>query len=683
MSAQQDTTRTRPDSTARTLDPMVVRAARDGSTYAPERILSAMKSDIPLRDTPQSVTLVTRALIADQSMQSMADVVRYMPGITMGQGEGHRDQPTIRGNATTADFFVDGVRDDAQYYRDLYNTERVEALKGSNAMIFGRGGGGGVINRVSKEAGWAPLRDITLEAGSFDHRRSAIDIDQPLSSSVAVRFNGMYDKSGSFRNDVSLDRYGINPTMTVLAGRTALKFGYEYFDDSRVVDRGIPSFNGLPVRGDIGTFFGNPDTNHARATVHSASTLLERAGDRLTLRNRTRYMHYNKFYQNVLPGAVNAVGTHVSLSAYNNRTLRGNLFNQTDVLVGGSTGALRHSVVFGAELGQSLTDNYRQTGYFDSTATSKLVPLTSPTVAERVAFRQSATDADNHVSASVAAAYAQDQITISRYVQVVAGVRYERFNVALHNNRAGSDVSRADAMLSPRGGVVVKPTEHVSLYGSTSVSYLPSAGDQFSSLNATTQTLEPERFQNYEIGAKWAVLRAMELTTALYRLDRSNSAAKDPNDPTRTVQTGAQRTTGYELGLTGTVVRGWDIAGGYAVQRATILNATSSGRAGATVPLVPRSTMSLWNKVQVTKPFGVGLGVTHQTKMYAAIDNAVTLPGFTRLDGAMYLRLARDLRLQLNVENVLDDVYYWTSQGNNNIMPGASRTFRVTIGSGL
>ena len=114
-----------------------VKVQATGTGYTADRTRSATKTDTPLRDVPQSVTVVTKQIIADQGMQGMADVVRYVPGITMCQGEGHRDAPTIRGQSTTADFFVDGVRDDAQYLRDLYNVERVEALKGANAMMFG------------------------------------------------------------------------------------------------------------------------------------------------------------------------------------------------------------------------------------------------------------------------------------------------------------------------------------------------------------------------------------------------------------------------------------------------------------------------------------------------------------------------------------------------------------------
>ena len=169
--------------------------------------------------------MIGRTLIADQSMQGMADVARYVPGITMGQGEGNRDQPTIRGNNSTSTFFLDGVRDDVQYFRDLYNVERVEALKGSNALIFGRGTGGGVINRVSKEAEWSPTRELTVQGGSYGTRRGAVDVGQGVSEKVALRFNGMYENSDRFRRDVNVERYGINPTGTFLLGSATRDHG--------------------------------------------------------------------------------------------------------------------------------------------------------------------------------------------------------------------------------------------------------------------------------------------------------------------------------------------------------------------------------------------------------------------------------------------------------------------------
>ena len=675
----------RPTARAQALGRVVVQASVRRRDYGAARTTTATRTDTPLRDTPQAVTVVGRQLIADQAMQSMADVVRWIPGVVMGQGEGHRDAPTIRGNSTTADFYVDGVRDDVQYLRDLYNVERVEALKGSNAMIFGRGGGGGVINRVLKDAQWAPTRELAVAGASFDQRRATIDVGQGAGG-VAARVNGMLERSGTFRREGRLERYGVNPTVALVAGpRTLVRLGYELFGDERTVDRGIPSFQGRPSPADARTFFGDPDASQSRARVQAGMLTVEHtAPGGLTVRNRTRYADYEKYYRNVFPNsALNAAGTQLALGAYEATLNRRNAFTQTDLILERGGGAVRHTLLGGVELGRQGTDNVRNTGYFGNTATSAPIPFAQPTVALPVTYRQSATDANNHVLADVAAVYAQDQLALGERWQAVVGVRAERFALRLRNYRNGQTLRRTDQLLAPRAGLVFKPREVVSLYGSYALSYLPSAGDQFAALTPTTQTLRPERFDNRELGLKWELRPTLALTAAAYQLDRLNTAAPDPADPTRTVQTGSQRTRGWELGLTGDLLPGWQLAAGLADQTATITSTTAAARAGQTVPLVPRRTASLWNRYQLLPALGLGAGVVHQTRMYAAIDNAVTLPAFTRWDAAAFVRLPARLRAQVNVENLLDVRYFPTSHGNNNILPGAGRTVRVTLATGL
>jgi catecholate siderophore receptor len=647
---------------------------------------SATKTPSLLRDVPQAITVINRALIRDQAMQNMADVVRYVPGITMGQGEGNRDQASIRGNATSADFFIDGVRDDSQYFRDLYNVDRVEALKGSNAMVFGRGGGGGVINRVMKEAGWIPSRELVLQGGSFDNKRATIDVGQGIDSTVATRFNGMYERSGLFRDNVRLERQGVNPTLTLASKsrETRASFGYENFADHRTADRGVPSFTGAPLQTELSTFFGDPALSFSDVRVNSAeATVSHETSIGLSLRSQSRYTSYDKVYQNVFPGAVSTDGQAVALSAYNNAHQRRNLFNQTDLTYSGRTGALSHTLLLGAELGRQITRNFRQTGYFNDTSATISTSVAQPTVATPVTFRQSATDADNRVRNTTSSIYLQDQVALSDQVQLIAGIRHERFGLVYHNNRSDSTLSRTDAMISPRVGLVLKPTTPLSLYVNYSVSFLPSAGDQFSSLTDVTRALEPERFRNVEVGAKWDVADRIALTAAAYRLDRTNTKAPAPNNPGLTVLTGSQRSNGYELGVTGNVTSAWDVAGGFARQNAFITSTTSAAKTGATVPLVPATTLSLWNKYQLASGFGVGMGVVHQARMYAAIDNTVTLPGFTRFDGAMYLDVLKNVRAQINVENVLNERYYPLANGNNNITPGSPRALRVSLTTGF
>jgi catecholate siderophore receptor len=641
---------------------------------------AATKTTTALLDVPQSVTVATREQIKDQLMMSIGDVVRYVPGVGAPQGENNRDQVLIRGNSSSADFFLNGVRDDVQYYRDLYNLDRVEALKGPNAMIFGRGGGGGVINRVTKEAGFTPLREITVQGGGYAHKRVAADVDQPLTDRMAFRVNGMYEDSGSFRSGVGLERYALNPTLTYApSSRTRLVVGYEYLRDARVADRGIPSFQGRPAAGFASTFFGDPDQSRVRARVSLASAGFEHRRGNLTLRNRVLLGDYDRGYQNFVPGAVAADQSRVSLSAYNNATRRQNAFNQTDVIYTASTGALRHTLMGGLEVGRQVTDNFRNTGYFDDTATAISVPYADPTIRAQVTFRQSATDADNRVRTHVAATYLQDQLEVSRALHVVAGLRLDRFDLRYRNHRNGDVLSRTDDLVSPRLGVVLKPAGTVSLYGSYSVSHLPSSGDQFSSLTTLTQQVEPERFTGYELGAKWDARPDLRLTLAAYRLDRTNTRATDPQDPTRIVQTGRQRTDGCEIGINGRLTAAWQVAGGYSYQDARVTSATVAARLGAVVGQVPRHTFALWNNYRVASWMGLGLGVLHRTDMYAAIDNTVVLPGYTRLDGAAYFVLGPALRLQANVENLFDTAYYVNADSNTNITPGYRRALRVGL----
>ena len=652
----------------------------DIAAYGVSSISTATKTLTPLRDIPQSISVVTKEQIRDQSMAGIADVVAYVPGVTAAMGEGNRDQLVIRGNNTTADFFINGVRDDVQYFRDLYNLERVEALKGPNSMLFGRGGGGGVINRVTKEAGFSPLREITAQGGSFGNKRFTGDFDQPLGNKFAFRLNGLYENSGSFRDHVDLERYGISPTATLILGpKTAVKLSYEYFHDERTADRGIPSFQGRPVDVPIETFFGNPDDSTAWVGVNLVSASVDHQAGRFNIRNRTMFGDYDRFYQNYVPGAVTANKASVSISAYNNATKRQNLFNQTDVTFTTSTGSIRHNLLAGAEVGRQLTDNFRNTGFFNNSTTSILAPLSNPVISTPVTFRQNATDANNHVKTNLAATYVQDQIEINRYLQVVTGVRFDYFDLQFHNNRNGQELRRIDRLASPRAGVIVKPVTELSVYGNYSVAYLPSSGDQFSQLTNITQQLEPEKFNNYEVGAKWDIRRDLALTTAVYRQDRTNTRSMDPNDPARIVQTGSQRTNGFEFGMNGRVTSKWSVAGGYAFQDAFISSATFNDAKGAKVGLVPRHSFSLWNNYKVLPQLGLALGIVHRSDMFTSFDNKVVLPGYTRVDAGVFFSFNEHWRLQANLQNLFDTTYYLNAHNNDNIQPGAPRGARVAL----
>jgi catecholate siderophore receptor len=652
----------------------------DTSNYRTASISSATKTSTPLRDVPQAITVVTKEQIKDQMMTSIADVVRYSPGVASHQGENNRDQVIIRGQSTSADFFRDGQRDDVQYYRDIYNVERVETLKGPNAMIFGRGGGGGVINRVTKEANNSPSREIVVQGGSYNDIRAAGDFNQPINDKAFLRLNSVFENSDSFRKFVGLQRFGVNPTFTFLPStKTKITLGYEFVRDRRTADRGITSFQGAPADVPISTFYGNPDDSHVRSDINLLSGLIEQQFGKLTLRSRTLYGNYDRKYQNYVPGAVNAAKTLVTLTAYNNATKRENLFNQTDLLYDMTTGWLKHTLVGGFEVGQQLTDNFRNTGFFNNSTTSVQVDYYNPTITIPVTFRQSAADADNHLVTGLAAGYVQDQIRVSKYLQFVAGVRYDYFDLKFHNNRNGDNLRRIDNLISPRAGIVIKPVEAVSIYGSYSVSYLPSSGDQFSSLTTITEQVKPEKFTNYELGLKWDIRRNLTLSSAAYRLDRMNTRSIDPNNPTAIIQTGSQRTSGFEIGLNGSVTPKWRVAGGYAFQDAKITSATAAAALGKQVGQVPHNTFSLWNNYQFLPRLSAGLGIIQRSDMFVAVDNTVKLPGYIRADAAVFYSFNERWRIQANLENIFNKAYFINADSNTNISPGSPRALRVGL----
>jgi catecholate siderophore receptor len=682
--------RTRPPSAPTQATPSsasepVVTNAGGGSTigYVGTSTSTATKTNTPLINVPQSVSVLTREFIRDQNFQSIGEAVRYVPGVIPHQGEGNRDDVIIRGQRSNADFFVNGIRDDVQYFRDLYNISRIEVLKGPNAMIFGRGGGGGVINRVLKEADGEPMRELTLQGGQFNNKRAAVDLGGALTPSVAARFNAVYENSDSYRDFVNVERYGFNPTMTLHPNdSTKVQLSYEYFHDRRTTDRGIPSQFGRPYPTAPSTFFGNPDLNYAKVDAHIGTAVVEHETDAgLKIKNASRVADYEKFYQNIFPGGpVNAAGTSVNLSAYNNETDRQNLFNQTDLTYKLDLGLIKHTLLWGAEVGRQSGLSFRQTGFFNNVSTALPVSPLNPVTFAPVTFRNVATDANNTYRLNLAATYLQDQIEITRYLQLIAGVRFDRFDLQSQDRRNGATFARTDDLVSPRAGVVIKPAENVSLYGSYSISYLPSSGDQFSTLAPGTVLAEPEKFVNKEVGAKWDVSPRLQFTTAIYDLVRTNQRLPDPDNPGFFILTGATKTKGFEAGASGYITSAWQMQGGYAYTDARIVSDTSAViRAGNRVGLVPYHTFSWWNKYQLTEIWAFGVGVIRQTDAFASSDDTVVLPGFTRVDAALFGRFKKNVRWQINVENVFDQGYIATADGNNNITPGSPRAVRATV----
>lgn len=654
----------------------------DGSDgYKTNSGRSSTRTDTPLLDVPQSVSVVTEDQIRDQNITKMEEAIRYVPGVNVHQGENNRDQVVIRGNSTSADFFIDGARDDVQYYRDFYNIGSVEVLKGPNALAFGRGGSGGVINRIPKYADDQQHRRLVVTGGSFNDSRFETDLGGNVNNNLSLRLNAMYEKSNTFRQFGDLERSGISPVATLMLSKnTNIKFGYERFMDQRFNDRGIPSSNGGAFKTSPKQFFGDPNENKSDSSLDSVYTIITHDFDRsLRFRNYSRYSHNYKFYQNVLVASAVDSSNNFTVSAYNNFLERDSFTNQTDLIKKFETGSLQHKALLGGEITKQTNRAIRNTGYFNNISTTQTLSAADPISYTPVTYRQSATDANNHSGINVFALYTQDQIDINKYLQLTGGLRYDSIETYLFDNRSGQNFGRRDGLVSPRAAIVVKPKESLSLYSSYSVSYLPSSGDQFNSLNAASQLLKPEKLENYEVGVKWDVTKRLNLASAIYQLNRKNTRANDPNNPGFFVATGGSRTNGFEFSATGKITDKWQMIASYAFQDAIITSTTSTAQKGQIVALVPRNTSGLWNKYDFTPKLAAGLGIINQSSQFAAVDNAVKLKGFTRFDAAAYYKLNPSYRLQLNVENIFNRGYIQTADNDNNIQPGSTRAFKASL----
>ena len=658
--------------------------------YFEDDTISATKTETPLINVPQSLSVISREQIDDQVLGDIGDVLRYTPGASIGQGEGHRDQITIRGQNTTADFYIDGLRDDVQYFRPLYNLERIEILRGSNAMIFGRGGGGGIINRVTKTAvAGETFGNGTASVDTFGSVYIAGDANVAASDVLGFRLNAFYESLDNHRDFFDGDRFAINPTATLELGPdTRLIGSYEYVDDDRVVDRGVPSLRGEPLEGFDNTFFGDPDANFTTLEAHISRLRFEHDfSDSLSYNSTLQYADYNKFYQNIYPVGFDDVANTVSLDGYRDTTQRENFIIQGNLIWRGNTGAIGHTLLLGYEYGDQQTQNARRDILFansldDQTTIGFTDPLTIPAFTFPRFVRARNSDAEFF------SVYAQDQIAIGEHVIVVAGLRFDRFEIdvvdQIEVNDGAADgndgfLGRSDSEWSPRIGAIYKPQDNISLYASYARSFLPRSGDQFLTLSPSDETLAPEQFDNYEIGVKWDPQPGLSLTAALFRLDRENGTTPDPNDPGNSILTGS-RTEGFELQLVGEILPGWSVNAGYsyldADERGRVVGAALANR---TLAQVPEHMISMWNHIDVTEQFGIGLGVTHQSSQFAAIDNSVRLPSFTRFDAALFYDISENVRVQVNVENLFDEDYFPAAHNNNNISTGEPLNARFTI----
>ncbi|MEK9771292.1 MAG: TonB-dependent siderophore receptor, partial [Nitrosomonadales bacterium] len=537
-----------------------ITAPKSFGYYKPDTF-TATKTNTQLIDIPQTVNVINQKQLQDQQATDLGKAITYVPGITLDQGEGNRDAFVIRGNKTTADIFSDGIKDDAEYYRDLYNIEQVDILMGANAILFGKGGSGGIVNRVTKKAQFKDFNQLTVQAGSLDSERGVLDINRQLTDRLAIRLNTMAERSDSFISGVNYEKQGINPVFTYLLGNdTTITFGREYFHDQRIGYRGVPSKNGRPYDSNRDQYFGVASLSPNEVSVNSTFFTIDHDfSANLNLKNSTRYTDYDKFYQNVYASDAVLASDTLKLKAYFNDTQRQNFFNQTDLTWKFKTGSMQHTFLSGLEFGNQDNRSYRFE-YDVSGSKTQTVNVSSPYGANWV-FNTFTRDRRTDIQSK--SIYLQDQIKFNDQHQFVLGIRKDDYETKFNDIKTSLKTTIDDQMTSSRLGYIYSPFKNQSYYVSYSNAYQPRNGDQLESITASNVNEDPEKFINYEIGTKWDITSKLSATLSIYQLDRERMQIIDPADNSRNIIVDGQKTRGIETSVNGQLTDKWLVVGGY------------------------------------------------------------------------------------------------------------------------
>ncbi|MEM6625686.1 MAG: TonB-dependent siderophore receptor, partial [Pseudomonadota bacterium] len=676
--------------------------------------INSLKAPTPIIDVPQSLSIITADDIAQRGFTSIGEIVLYTPGVNMSQGEGHRDAIVFRGVRSTADFYIDGVRDDVQYYRPLYNLEQVEILRGPNALIFGRGGTGGVLNRVTKKAEIGEqFTGYQVGVDTFGGFDVTVDSNFEINEKAAFRINAMYESLENDRDFYDGDRYGINPTAKFqLAPATTLDLSYEYVDHERFIDRGIPTgADGEPVEDFKDIVFGDPELNTTELEAHLLrATLQHQFSDNLKGNLSAFYGDYDKLYQNFYASSYDQAGspTRVGLDGYVDTTQRKNLILFGDLVGEFATGQINHTLVAGAEFIDTSNDNDRFNPFWSISQDdvefftverpiniSNGVGVTAadypdPAFANQPTTNDFSIDLNDRSEADVTtySFFVQDQIEVNQYFDIILGARFDSFEIDVdvvdpvafdQGDLIITNRSRTDEEVSPRAGLIFKPQENVSLYVSYSEAFLPRSGEQFATISDTTAALDPDEFESAEIGVKWDFMPGLSFTAAYFENEQTQAARDDVTGENFEVR--GLEVEGFEAQLLGQVTDKFFVSAGY-----SYLDGETDQ--GLEIPReLPEHTFSAWGSYQVTQKLGLGLGLTYQDESFindfdigiSSEATHPTLPSYTRVDAAAFYDISDTLRLQVNIENLTDETYFPNSHATHQATVGDPLNARVSL----
>ncbi len=676
-----------------TMPEVLVRGAQDkkNRSYNPSQI-SLPKYTGTLVETPQSITLVPQKVMKDQGVTTLREALRNVSGISLSAGEGgfQGDNLTIRGFASRSDFFLDGMRDFGSYFRDPFNTEQVEVLKGPASIMFGRGSTGGIVNQQSKKPDLKGFVAGTLSLGTDLTRRLTVDVNQALpflNDTTAFRINLMGTESDVAERDVAHNRrYGIAPSISFGVGtstRTDISFLHQSEDNKP--DYGLPFLFSRPAPVDRTNYYGFKNGNFLKTDAEVLTAKVEHDfNEHFTLRNQLRYGHYDRdvrISEARVPAAT-ALGTPASAISVDRNQITAKstesaLLNDLSLTSKFSTGIIKHTVVSGFEASRE-TSTPTRTSYAGVPTTGLVNPdpnqafVGTPTVTSIVKAK-----------AATVALYLMDTMKIGKKWEVQGGIRWDHVDSDYDQTVApAASFNRTDDAFSWRGSLLFKPIPKGSAYFSYGTSFNPSI--EGLSLAANNANLSPEKNRTFEIGTKWDLFKdRLGFSGAIFRNEKTNARTVDPTNPLLNVLTGKQKVDGFEFAASGNPTKKWKIISSYTFLDSEILDSNRAGEEGNKLQNTPTHTFNIWSTYELPLNFEVGAGLKFVSSRNVGISAEANtglikqVPSYVTADAMAKYKINSKIDVQLNAYNLTNKLYF-DGLHPNHIIPGPGRTFLLS-----
>ncbi|MEM7061901.1 MAG: TonB-dependent siderophore receptor [Cyanobacteria bacterium P01_B01_bin.77] len=667
-------------------DPLrLVVTGEEGSDYFEPNASTATRTDTPLRDIPQSIQVIPREVLEDQQVISLSDALRNASGVQLTQ-RSFGEVFVIRGFSNPVTL-RDGLRlvqpgNTDVGFQEISNLESIEVLKGPASILFGAIQPGGVINLVTKKPLSEPFYEVGVRAGNREFIEPRIDLSGPLTEdgSLLYRLNAFYRRADSYRDfETDEERLFIAPTLQWnISDRTDLTLSLEYADEQR------PSDNGLVAVGDevadvpFDRVLQELDDIQERETLRISADFEHRFSDNWTLRNAFVYNRSDtkEAYAPSFLSPVDPVTGDTTLNYFFvDPSISETYELQTNVVGEFNTGAIKHKLLFGADLFRYETDEQGRLDFFNPIPFNIFnpvygtVPRTDPSTLNVFV--------DRSIQNESLGVYLQDQIDLSEQLKVLLGVRYDTIENKTIGNPApgvpGDVTTQNEEAVTPRVGLVYQPIEDISLYGSYSRSFVPNTATTVSG-----DFLDPEEGEQFEIGIRAEALDGnLAANLAFFHLTKQNVATTDPDNPFFSIAIGEQRSQGIELDVAGEILPGWNIIANYAYTDADITE-DNNGNEGNRLGGVPEHSFNVWTNYEIQtgslEGLGLGLGFNYVGERIGDNANSFNVDDYFLTNAAVFYK-KDNWQTALNFRNLFDvDYIAGTGGGRFFVSPGEGFT---------